>query len=225
MIKNLLKRALLRILNNHIRKNRLITRFLFGLQPGFNDRIQWDFTTLILPSCLKGRVAASDKVLEIGTGPFALLSQWLFHRYGCTVHASDINGNYVESARKCICLNNSDVTVFQSDLFENIAGIYDVVFFNAVYIPAERGKRDGIDGLHAYTTDWCGGPEGHETIARFLSGSKAHVAPLGKVLLGFNGKYLRDETVERLCLQTGFTIIGRHGFPMYPSKVFVLTLA
>jgi HemK-related putative methylase len=218
----LLRKSILKILNNHIRKNKLFTRFLFDIKIGYNDRIHWDFTTLILKKVLAEHVKPMDKVLEIGTGPFALLSQWLRRQCNCTIHAGDINPRYVDSARQCIMLNSSTISVFQSDLFDGITECYDVIFFNSVYIPTERGRADGIDKLHEYRTDWCGGLDGLETIKKFLVESKGHLLPKGKVLLGFNGAYIKKNNVMRLCEQSGFSITGMRASPVFPSKVFVL---
>jgi len=77
---------------------------------------------------------------------------------------------------------------------------------------------------HEYKTDWCGGKDGLETIKRFLTDSKAHLLPNGKVFLGFNSNYLKEHTVNRLCKSIGYMITDIYSFPLYPSKVFILEL-
>ncbi|MBN1294792.1 MAG: class I SAM-dependent methyltransferase [Candidatus Latescibacteria bacterium] len=174
--------------------------------------------------CLQSHINLSQKILEMGTGPFALLSIFLHRKYHCTVHACDINENYVDSALKCIKMNNSSVNVFQSDLFEHITGQYDIIFFNSVYIPTARGIADGIDRLHEHVTDWCGGRDGTESIYKFLINAKKHLLPNSKLLLGFNRSYLKEAALKKVCASCGYTLSDTCSFPLYPSLIFVLTL-
>jgi methylase of polypeptide subunit release factors len=195
---------------------------MFNIKIGNDARIHWDFTTIILKKCLKNNVRASHSVLEMGTGPFALLSIWLSRKRQCIIDACDINGNYVKSALQCIEQNNASLKVIQSNLFENIGDSYNVIFFNSVYIPEDRGIADGIGALHEYETDWCGGKDGLQTIRIFLTDSKKHLLPNGKLLLGFNTSYLKAHILRELCESLGYTIKDVCSYPLYPSRVFVL---
>jgi hypothetical protein len=65
---------LLKILNRYIRGNNFLTRILFKLKVEKFERIYWDFTTLALLKCLKKCITNKTDLLEIGTGPYALLS-------------------------------------------------------------------------------------------------------------------------------------------------------
>ena len=118
--------------------------------------------------------------------------------------------------------NNASLKVIQSDLFENISSSYDVIFFNSVYIPTARGITDGIDALHEYQTDWCGGEDGLRTIKQFLIDSRRHLLPGGKLLLGFNTSYLRENSLRELCVSLEYSLADVCSFPLYPSRVFVL---
>jgi methylase of polypeptide subunit release factors len=216
-----LKKMLLQILNIHVRRNRLLTKLLFGVKVDADSRIHWDFTTIILKRFLWTHVLSSHKVLEIGAGPYALLSIGLQRKRRCAVHACDINESYVTSALQCIRSNSASVDMVQSDLLQNIKGRYDIIFFNSVYIPTARGIFLGIDRLHKQTTDWCGGTDGMETIRNFIAGSRQHLTFQGKVLLGFNRIYLDMAVVKRCCASSGFTVAGIYSFPFYPSVIFV----
>ncbi len=118
--------------------------------------------------------------------------------------------------------NGATLEITQSNLFENIHDSYDVIFFNSVYIPTQRGISDGIDALHEYRTDWCGGEDGLQTIGRLLLDSKKYLLPNGKLLLGFNTSYLKADLLRELCENAGYAITDVCSFPIYPSRVFVL---
>jgi len=65
----------------------------------------------------------------------------------------------------------------KSDLFKNVEGKFDLIAFNPPYLPAERYDKQ---------KDTTGGKEGWETIERFLSRVKNHLAEKGKILLLFS---------------------------------------
>jgi len=217
---------LLRILTlkvlSRVRRSSPIFRAIFGVRVRRGRRILWDFTTLALKNCLRRRVVPGHDVLEIGTGPYAVLSLFLAKRVDCNIVACDINEAYVENARACAALNGATIEILHSDLFEGIEGEFDVIFFNSIYIPRQLGKELRIDLSHETESDWCGGETGAETIDRFLRDAPPHLKKNGEVLLGFNTKYLREDMVTALCEGRGYAVRARHKTFPNPGEVLVV---
>lgn len=216
------KMLMRKTLNNCIRRNSLISRLIFGVKIQSDRRIHWDFTTLVLKDCLLQRIRPGHEILEIGTGPYAILSILLAKRVACNIVACDINEMHVINARKTVELNAVSVKVVCSNLFDNINNKFDIIFFNSVYIPKEAGKRLGIDKLHDMESDWCGGETGIEIIEKFLSDAPSCLEEKGEILLGFSTKYLREDLVIKLCQDYGYDVKTRCTTFPNPSRVFVL---
>ena len=213
------------ILNNHLRYNYLLTYYLFGLKIKSKERIHWDFTTLILKKVLRKYIKDSNEILEIGTGPFALLSIYISMRFHCNIKATDINDNYVNSAINFIKYNNKVIPVVQSDLFEKIKDVYDIIFFNSVYISEERGNNSNISKLHRYKTDWCGGKNGYETIEKFLSDSRYYLKDCNSIImLGLNPHYVNLQDIYKICILNKLNIVKKHKSFLNPCIVLIIIL-
>lgn len=212
----------LKILNYYVRKNSLISRLIFGVRIQGGHRIHWDLTTLALKHCLLRRTRPWHEVLEVGTGPYAILSICLAKRVKRDILACDINAEYVRNSRKIVELNDVAVKVVNSDLFSNIENEFDIIFFNSIYIPRQTGKRLGVDRLHDKESDWCGGETGMETIDRFLRDAHPHLKKNGEILLGFNSKYLPANLVVELCAGYGYDVRGTCSTFLNPSRVLVV---
>lgn len=217
-----LKSKIIKILNIYVRRNSFISILIFGVKIQDNRRIHWDFTTIILKKCLLQCVKPWHKVLEVGTGTYAILSIFIAKHRRCDVVACEINEEYVLGAQTTAKLNASPIKLLQSDLFENINNKFDIIFFNSIYIPRETGKKLGIDKLHEWESDWCGGGTGTETIKKFLIDAATHLNEKGEVLLGFNIKYLKENLITKLCGDHGYYIKARCSSFFNPSRVFVL---
>jgi methylase of polypeptide subunit release factors len=208
-----------------IRSNRLLAQTLFGVNLLAANRIYWDFTTLALRRTLLEHVRSKDRVLEIGTGPYGLLSIMLAKRLGCSVAATDIDLEYCTHARRCALANDVAIHIEPSDLFEHVDGSFDLIFWNAVYIPLETGVRLGFDRMHSRRTDWCGGESGIEEISRFLHQASSHLTSRGIILVGFNPFYLRLSAVTQAATDASLRITDCYGHFGNPSRVARITRA
>lgn len=213
---------LLKILNQNIRGNKFLTKLLFGVKVEKFGRIFWDFTTIALRNCLKEIAKCESEILEIGTGPYAILSIFLFNKYKCKITACDINKEYIIKAQETIKRNCANINLIESDLFANVSGIYDIIFFNSVYIPENKGKSSGISKLHKYKSDWCGGEDGADIIDKYLLSAKNFLSKSGYIVLGYNPRYLRDEIVLELCKNYNYKIVSTYKYFLNPSKVILL---
>ena len=219
---NLFRQLVTAVFNRQVRKWSFLTKILFGVKVDSGSRIHWDFTTLLFRGILKRTISPGSQVLEIGTGPHAILSIYVAERVHCRVTSSEINEHYIEDAKQTAKLNNVDIEVVESDLFEKIDGKFDIIFWNSLYIPHAVGIKYGMDKMCDFDTDWCGGERGSEKIELYLKSAGDHLRKEGKLLLGFNNVYLRESGVVSLCERCGYQIVTVRRNMLNPSRIAVL---
>lgn len=210
------------ILNRYIRRNRTLTRLIFRVDTIDNEEIHWDFTTIVLRKALKQGCIDNPRILEIGTGPYAMLAIYLYREGHSRIIANDINNNYVQSARRTASRNDANFAVVQSDLFSDIVGKFDIILFNSVYIPQRKGKELLLSSIHQSDTHWCGGNKGTETIERFLKHAGNHLSRDGQVFLGFNPHYLSEHKMQKIVKCYKYTVLRQIKYRFIPNTVFVL---
>ena len=88
-----------------------------------------------------------------------------------SILAADINPDAIKA------LQNESFQAIQSDLFKNIPDKFDLITFNAPYLPLD--KREPKSSQLATT----GGKEGDEISIKFLKQAKQHLNPKGKIFL------------------------------------------
>ncbi|MFZ3148560.1 MAG: HemK2/MTQ2 family protein methyltransferase [Methanothrix sp.] len=127
-------------------------------------------TYLLLEAALS-EARPADSVLEIGCGS-GFISQELALR-AKRLLATDINPHAVRAAK---ARGNE---VVRADLFRGIKGKFDLILFNAPYLPTQPEERTGqwID----YALD--GGENGRQTVDRFIVDLAWHLRPGGRALL------------------------------------------
>jgi len=122
-----------------------------------------------LRSCLKKNRKIS--YLDMGTGSGILAetaSEFLDKK---NILAVDVNPDAVALVKK------KGFSALKSDLFENVKGKFDLITFNAPYLP--KDSREPNDSRVATT----GGKKGNEIAIRFLKEAKKHLNSGGKILL------------------------------------------
>jgi release factor glutamine methyltransferase len=127
-------------------------------------------TFLFLKAAL-AEARPADSVLEIGCGS-GLVSQELALR-AKRLLTTDINPHAVRAARA------RDVEVIRADLFQGIKGKFDLILFNAPYLPTQPEERTG----HWIDRALDGGESGRETVDRFIEDLAGHLRPGGRALL------------------------------------------
>jgi release factor glutamine methyltransferase len=127
-------------------------------------------TYLLLRAALS-EARQEDLAVEIGCGS-GFISQELGAKVAFLL-ATDINPHAVRAARA------RGIEVIRADLFRGIKGKFDLILFNAPYLPTEPKERTGqwID----YALD--GGESGRQTVDRFLDDLAGHLRPGGRALL------------------------------------------
>jgi len=138
-------------------------------QPAEDSYLFADFLKKELPKLIKKN--PNLKFLEVGTGSGILsktASKFLPIK---NILALDINPEAVKALQK------EKFKVIQSDLFENVENKFDLIIFNAPYLPLDKREPKSS---RACTT---GGKNGDEISLKFLTQAKQHLNPNGKILL------------------------------------------
>lgn len=114
----------------------------------------------------------------------------------CSVVAVDVNPYAVCCARENATFNNvrGKMAFIQGDLFTPLreAEEFDVILFNAPYLPAGESEADSWIGRA-----WARGATGRQIIDRFISEAPKHLKRAGRVLLMQSTLADVNETVRR----------------------------
>ena len=126
------------------------------------------------------RVYEGEFVLDMGTGCGILAV--LAAEKADEVLAVDINPYAIRCAKKNAEINRVEdkVEFLLGDLFEPIKpkGIFDLIIFNAPYLPSEIGEEKSWIGKA-----WAGGKTGRKVIDRFISGAPNFLRRNGRIML------------------------------------------
>lgn len=200
----------------------VLTRMFFGVRfppRTRTDASLWDLTTLAFRRPLKEVVANEQEILEMGTGPLALLSIYLCkHRRITRVTSVDIEPENLSSAAEAARLNGVELQLVQSDLFSALRGRWDIVFFNPPYVPTHHLLYPPTGKKRPLASD--GGEEGVDVIARFLDQVRRHTDENSRILVGINTIFVSEETLERMGERFGFVISRKFDPTLWPSKVY-----
>ena len=130
------------------------------------------------------------KVLEIGTGSGFL--SVISARKGAEVDAVDINPEALNDAERNAEDNNVEIKLFRSDLFEKVEEKYDMIIFNAPYLPGKSEDQNMEEKA------WEGGEGGREVLDRFIKGVGEYMKEDGKLLIVQSSITGEEETIRTL---------------------------
>jgi len=186
----------------------------------------WDNTTLSLKQPLADVVRDGARVLEIGPGPAATLSLYLYRRKkDLELVCAEIHLPFLASAQHAIALNRASIRVIHSDLTAQVPGRFDVVVMNPPYATTARLQAMGVRLGSSEAWAGNGGADGSEVVAAFLREVPGSLAPGGVALLGVNNGHLDHATVLRL-IDTAGMCLARTCYPVDRtppySQVYVL---
>jgi release factor glutamine methyltransferase len=142
-------------------------------------------------------VEAGEWVLDVGTGCGMLAV--IAAKKGGAVVAVDINPFAIRGAKKNSTLNgvSDKIDFVQSSLFTALNNVkFDLVSFNAPYLPSEEGEDATWIGRA-----WAGGASGREVVDQFISEVPPHLKPRGRVLLMQSTLTGVEETLQKFSQQ------------------------
>ena len=117
----------------------------------------------------------TDRVLDMGTG--SGVQAILAASKSTSVTAVDVNPFAVKLAERNVKINKlcSQVKVFESDLFENVHGKFDLIVFDPPFRwsePRDAWERSSADKDYA-------------SLQRFFEQAKEYLNPKGRMLIAF----------------------------------------
>ncbi|RBQ24139.1 MAG: Release factor glutamine methyltransferase [Methanocorpusculum sp. MCE] len=139
----------------------------------------------------RAEVQPTDRVLEIGTGSGAVAKS--VSEVTPSVLAVEINPHAAQYAHEV-----NSIEVIRGDLFDPVCGEFDLILFNAPYLPTDPAER--FDDWLEYALD--GGPSGREVVERFLREAPSRLATFGRILLLISSLTGIDE-VLKICHAEG----------------------
>jgi hypothetical protein len=198
-----------------LRRSPRLLQLLFGLEVagaevpyGF-----WDTTTVSMKRPLAELLRPGMRVLEIGPGPLATLSQFLesLDRGGAFL-CVDLDREFARSSRRYARQRGSSLQVIRSDMVAAIAGRFDLVFMNPPYMPSVIMQRLGIDPTSPEQSAGDAGPDGCAVMRRFLAETPDVLASDGVAVLGINTRHVTDATITDL-IQASALRLQRRFYP------------
>ncbi len=130
---------------------------------------------------------AKGNVLEIGTGKG--LQAVEAAKKAEKVIATDVDDEAIKISKERAKKENVQIEFLKSDLFEKVEGKYDLIIFNAPYLPTD--KRDPDVALD-------GGKHGYELLQKFLDDVDDYMVAEGKALIVFSSKTNKRKVHEIL---------------------------
>jgi release factor glutamine methyltransferase len=115
-------------------------------------------------------VKCGKSVLEMGAGS-GIIAITLANQ-GHIVTAADISPKAVSLIWHNATINNVQMEIVMSDLFENVHGKYDTILFNPPYLPVE-----------GESPQWSGGKDGFAVTGKFLKHAHEYLNPGGNIYI------------------------------------------
>lgn len=142
-------------------------------------------------------VKEGERVLDLGTGCGIL--GILAAKKASWVLSVDLNPNALRCAKHNALLQKTShkMDFLLGDLLTSLSiqVKFDVILFNAPYVPCPRDKE-----LSWVDLAWTGGCSGRETIDPFIQQLPTHLKRDGRVLLMQSNLASLDQTIERFAL-------------------------
>jgi release factor glutamine methyltransferase len=143
---------------------------------------------------------------------------------GCGSCIQSLNANKFIDKENILCADidkesleeadNLGFKFIKSDLFSKIKEKFDLISFNAPYLPEDK---------HDKKKDTTGGKKGDETILKFLKQAKSHLNKSGKIFLLFSS-HTPKEKIEKEIKKQKLKIININEKVLFMEKLFVYEL-
>jgi len=209
----------------HVRSWRTLTKLIFKVNAYSKYRYtQWDLCTLVLKRALDKYARENHRVLEIGPSDVGILCMYISNKMkNIDVTGADISPDFIENARRNAEKNNLKINYVQSDLFSNVEGLFDIIFFNPPYNAREWGEKYMMNIPEKTATNvWDGGEDSFDIIRRFLNDVPKHLSADGIVLLGTTSFFQDEATLRNVITNSALERVSTVSSLFNPSYVYVL---
>lgn len=204
-----------------------MTKLLYGTLVEPIDAISyWELGTLAMRQALSVELRDGMRVLEIGTGPYAILSLWALRRWRIQLIATDIEETWTRWATRTAERNGIQLDVRCADLLTGIDGQFDLVWFVPPFTPSsifsiqsERFSDDEERLLNERRTR--GGEQGWEVIELFLSAVRPALAECGRTMFSVNRAYHHTSILCRIAEGRGLSLVSEHSLSLLPYSTLV----
>ncbi len=166
--------------------------------------------SIFLIECLN--VVPGESILEIGCGSGVVSLHCA--KMGAKVTAGDINPVAVELTRKNAKLNDLNINVILTNVYDSISGTFDTIVFNLPYLPVD----DDVSLAEA----WSGGEDGLGPLPRLLEGTEKHGNDGWRVVVVVSS-LMNDEKLRSLLLPYSVKVLGE--LPLFFEKLSVLQIS
>lgn len=159
---------------------------------------------------------ARGEVLDVGTG--SGMQALVASRKAERVTGVDLSEKAVKTAEMNAKNNGVKNAIFaKSDLFQAVNGRFDLVIFNAPYLPEKPGLWEGSE-------QWAGGETGRDVIERFSEGLYDHLKPGGMALVVISSLTGLEE-VKEIFRKRGFSVRVMKESKIPWEKLYVLEIS
>ena len=213
-------------IRNRIASSKYLIELFFKLKLPENIFVDFDMTTILIRYSLTKEISKDKKILEIGIGTGALISNFIAKKFKCKTYGVDISERRVKQSQLISQYNNVKTSFICSNLFEKIFDKYDFIIFNPPYVPTDIGEKLELEQYKKNDDDklaWNGGENGMEIIDQFLDQGVNYLRKDGKIILGVQGLYITRAKIERSISNKNFYISKVYNLPLLTSDVYILS--
>ncbi len=147
-----------------------------------------------------------NSILEIGTGSGAIVIALKKHFQNSIVLASDVSKDALKTAAENAVLNSVQLEFVKSDIFENIAGRFDLIISNPPYISPDEYEQLPIEIRdHEPKSALQAENNGLYYYEKILQNAKGHLTKSGKIY--FEIGYDQAEKIADIAKENGFSKI------------------
>ena len=195
------------------RKDKEPLQYILGETEFYGYTIKVDKSVLIPrpeTELLVERIIAEENdiknILEIGTGSGALVIALAKKMNGIVIDATDISEDALRIAEQNTILNQVDINIFKSDIFDNVLNKYDLIISNPPYISLTDYKQlpveiKDFEPKSALLAD----DNGLFFYNKILQKAKDHLTESGKIY--FEIGYDQAKKITEIAKENGFSNI------------------
>jgi len=144
------------------------------------------------------RPAKPAQILDLCTGSGAIAISIAKYVENATVLGTDISQNALNIAEQNAINNNVKIQFFQSDLFVNVKGKFDLIVSNPPYIEREKIKKLDMEVQNEPRAALDGGEDGLDFYRKTIAEAYKYLKPEGYLCLeiGYNQKESVIQLIE-----------------------------